>query len=72
MPTTSPSSAIQIATDDGDLVVLAYLSFLEEQMERHPGLIQPLDELLARAGDLVRNIQVNPDEDLGEDVCLPD
>lgn len=58
-------------TDGEDPVVLAYLAFLEEQMERHPELIQPMDEMLARSEHLVAGIEVDLDEDLGEDAYLP-
>lgn len=59
------------AEDGEDPVVLAYLAFLEEQMARHPELIQPLDDLLARSASLVAGVEVNLDEDLGEDAYLP-
>lgn len=68
---TSADPAAAPGGDEEDPVVLAYLAFLEEQMGRHPELIQPMDELLARANHLVGHIEVDLDEDLGEDAYLP-
>lgn len=65
---TEPGESV---ADEEDPVLLAYLAFLEEQMERHPALIQPIDEMLARSEGLVGHIEVDLDEDLGEDACLP-
>lgn len=60
------------ASEDEDPVVLAYLAFLEQQMSRHPELIQPLDaRLLAEIDELVGDIEVDLDEDLGPDAYLP-
>lgn len=56
--------------DAEDVAVLAFLIFLNEQMGRHPELIKPLDEALARADELVGRIPISLDEDLG-DVLLP-
>lgn len=70
MLVTSTEPAEESRTDE-DPVVLAYLAFLEEQMARHPELIQPMDALLARSEDLVGHIEVDLDEDLGEDAYLP-
>jgi hypothetical protein len=71
MLVTSTSPEAEPGMDEEDPVVLAYLAFLEEQMERHPELIQPMDEMLARADRLVGHIEVDLDEDLGEDAWLP-
>jgi hypothetical protein len=63
---------VQPETDDDDPVMLAYLAFLEQEMARHPEQIQPLDEeLLARIEKLVGHLEVDLDEDLGEDAYLP-
>jgi hypothetical protein len=67
---TSAERAEESATEDEDPVVLAYLAFLEEQMARHPELIQPMDEMLACSRDLVAHIEVDLAEDLGEDAYL--
>ena len=58
--------------DDEDPVMLAYLAFLQREMTRHPDLVQPLDSrLIAEMDHLVGDIQVDLDEDLGEDAYLP-
>jgi hypothetical protein len=41
---TSAEPAQESMEDGEDPVVLAYLAFLEEHMERHPELIQPMDD----------------------------
>jgi antitoxin PrlF len=52
-----------------DAVIGAYLAFLEREMEKRPELIQPLSaDSLAEAKELVGDLQVDPDEDLGDDV----
>ncbi len=62
----------QSATDDEDPVMLAYLSFLEQEMTRHPEQIRPLDALLlADMEELVGDMEVDLNEDLGEDAYLP-
>jgi antitoxin PrlF len=72
MLVTSTEHANAQADDDEDPVMLAFLAFLEKEMIRHPELIQPLDEnLLARIDKLVGHIEVDLDEDLGEDAWLP-
>ncbi|HEV3049215.1 MAG TPA: type II toxin-antitoxin system PrlF family antitoxin [Longimicrobium sp.] len=71
MLVTSAEPAQESMEDGEDPVVLAYLAFLEEQMERHPELIQPMDAMLARSENLVAGIEVDLDEDLGEDAYLP-
>ncbi len=54
-----------------DPVLGAYLSFLERDMEAHPERIQPLSaDSLARAQALVGHVEVDPDEDLGDDFTL--
>lgn len=70
MLVTSAEPAAESVTGEEDPVVLAYLAFLEEQMERHPELIQPRDDVLARSEDLVGHIEVDVEEDLGEDAYL--
>lgn len=56
-----------------DPVLAAFLAFLEHDMGKHPERIQPLPpELIARAENLVGHIEVDWDEDMGEeDVALP-
>jgi hypothetical protein len=68
---TSSDPVTEPPADSEDPVVLAYLAFLEEQLARHPELIQPLDGLLARADELVGHVAVDLDEDLGEGAYLP-
>jgi antitoxin PrlF len=59
------------ATREDDPVLGAYLAFLERDMAAHPERIQPLSaELLARAHELVGHIEVDLNEDLGDDVTL--
>lgn len=56
-------------TSEEDPVLGAYLAFLEREMEKHPEMIQPLSaDSLAEAQELVRDVVVDPDEDLGDDV----
>jgi len=50
-------------------VVSACLVFLEQQMQAHPNLIRGLSSL-ERAEALVEGIEVDPDEDLGDDAGL--
>jgi antitoxin PrlF len=58
--------------DEEDPVMLAFLAFMEKEMVRRPELIQPLDaQLIADMDELVGDIEVDLDEDLGEDACLP-
>ena len=46
--------------DDNDPVLLGFLRFLEEQMTRHPELIEPADrQQLARIGKLVSGVKVD-------------
>lgn len=54
-----------------DPVMDAYLEFLQEQMQLHPEMIQGLSaDSLQRARDLVGHIEVDPDEDLGDDAKI--
>jgi hypothetical protein len=66
--------AVPDADADGageDPVLDAYLEFLQEQMKLHPESIQGLSaDSLERARELVGNIEVDPDEDLGDDVAI--
>jgi hypothetical protein len=58
--------------DDEDPVMLAFLAFMDQEMVRRPDLIQPLDaQLLADMDELVGDIEVDLDEDLGDDAYLP-
>jgi len=50
-------------------VLSAFLDFLAEQMQKEPHLIRGLRSL-ERAEALVGNVEVDPDEDLG-DLALP-
>jgi len=51
-----------------DPVMEAFLSFLAEDMVRHPEQIKPLDPaLLARIDALVGRLPFNPHEDLGDE-----
>jgi hypothetical protein len=52
-----------------DPVVGAYLEFLAEQMQLEPHLIRGLSSL-ERAEALVVDIEVDPDEDLGDDLTI--
>lgn len=54
-----------------DPVLHAYLAFIARDMSHHPERIQPLSpDLLERARLLVDNIEVDPNEDLGDDLTL--
>jgi antitoxin PrlF len=56
---------------EDDPVLDAYLAFLERQMTAHPEEIQPLPaHSLARAEALVGHLDVDPEEDLGEEVSI--
>ncbi|HEX8244525.1 MAG TPA: type II toxin-antitoxin system PrlF family antitoxin [Longimicrobium sp.] len=56
---------------EDDPVVGAYLAFLEREMTAHPDQIQPLStQSLARAEALVGHLDVDPEEDLGEEVSI--
>ncbi len=54
-----------------DPVLGAYLAFVARDMEAHPERIQPFSaDSLARAHALVGHLEVDPDEDLGDDITL--
>lgn len=56
---------------DEDPVLGAYLAFVARDMELNPERIQPLSaDSLARARALVGHLEVDPDEDLGDDLTL--
>jgi antitoxin PrlF len=58
-------------TSGTDPVLGAYLAFLERDMQAKPERIQPLPaDLIARAQELVGHVDVDPDEDLGDDLTL--
>lgn len=51
-----------------DQVVGAFLAFLTKEMKRHPERIKPLDSALIKSiGDLVREVDAQPDEELGDE-----
>lgn len=55
----------------GDPVFGAFLEFMESQMAAQPHLIRGLSsKSLERARGLVGDLEVDPDEDLGEDPLL--
>jgi prlF antitoxin for toxin YhaV_toxin len=57
---------------DADPVLGAYLAFLEQEMIAHPEGIRPLSaEWLERALEVVEGVEVDLDEDLGDDVVVP-
>jgi hypothetical protein len=57
--------------DDEDPVLASFLAFLAKEIEENPGRIRPLDAKLAkRAARLAKGIEVNLDEDLGEESLL--
>jgi hypothetical protein len=54
-----------------DPVLGAYLAFVAGDMAARPERIQPLSaDSLARARALVGHLEVDPDEDLGDDITL--
>lgn len=54
-----------------DPVLAAYLAFVEREMAAHPEHIRPLSaDLLSRARALVADVEVDLDEDLGDDVTI--
>jgi hypothetical protein len=54
-----------------DVVVAAFLAFLAKEMQREPHAITPLEQALThRIGELVEDVSVSPDEDLGEEALL--
>jgi antitoxin PrlF len=54
-----------------DPVMESFLAFLARDMKEHPEKIRPLRAARAkRIGELVKGIEVNPDEDLGDETLL--
>ena len=59
------------SVSEEDPVLGAYLAFVARDMELNPGRTQPLSaDSLERARALVGHLEVDPDEDLGDDVTL--
>jgi hypothetical protein len=52
-----------------DPAIGAFLAFLSEQIQAQPHLIRGLSSL-DRAEALVEGVEVDPDEDLGDDTTL--
>ena len=68
--TLDPETAAEPEAET-DPVVRAYLAFLERDMRDHPERLQPITEGLAeRAGALVQDVKVSPEETLPDDVTL--
>lgn len=58
--------------NEDDPVLAAFLDLIDRDMREHPERIRPLSaDLIARAEELVGDIEVDLDEDLGDDVVLP-
>ena len=54
-----------------DLATHAFLAFLDQQMDRHPESIQPLDaRLIAEMDELVGDLAVDLNEDPGPEASL--
>jgi hypothetical protein len=54
-----------------DPVLSSFLSFLAADMQRSPEQIRPLDAALTRrGGDLVRDVESSPEEDLGDEALI--
>jgi hypothetical protein len=54
-----------------DVVVATFLAFLAKEMQREPNVITPLEQALTdRIGELVEDVSVSPDEDLGDGALL--
>jgi len=53
-----------------DPVIEAFLAFLAKDMEANPEQLRPLDQLIARANALVGDIDVDPNEDLGDESLI--
>jgi hypothetical protein len=54
-----------------DVVVATFLAFLAKEMQREPNAITPLEQALtSRIGELVEDVSVSPDEDLGDGALL--
>ncbi|MGQ0814817.1 MAG: type II toxin-antitoxin system PrlF family antitoxin [Gemmatimonadota bacterium] len=61
----------EAAAPGGDPVFGAFLDFMEAQMKAQPNQIQPLSSTsLDRARALVGDVDVDPEEDLGDDPLL--
>jgi antitoxin PrlF len=57
--------------EEEDPVLAAFLAFLAKEMEANPGRIRPLDAKLAkRAARLTKGMELNLNEDLGEESLL--
>jgi antitoxin PrlF len=62
----------QEEAEEEDPVLEAFLAFIDRDMREHPERIRPLSrELIAEAEELVEGMEVNWDEDLGDDVTFP-
>lgn len=62
------ADAEAVLQQDDDPVLAAYLAFLERDMMAHPEHIRPLSpDLLARARALVGDMEVDMNEDLGDE-----
>jgi antitoxin PrlF len=65
-----PDADLESQPED-DPVLGAYLAFVEREMAAHPEHIRPLaPDLLARARALVGDMDVDMDEDLGDDLAI--
>jgi len=54
-----------------DPVLSSFMSFLAADMQRSPEQIRPLDpELVRRARDLVSDVELSPDENLGDQALI--
>jgi len=57
--------------DEDDPMIASFLAFLNRDMLAHPESIKPLDEnLLRRIASLVEGVEVDMDEDLGDESLL--
>jgi hypothetical protein len=64
-------TAEKMEVEKEDPVLGAFLAFLAKEMAENPGRIRPMDAKLAnRAARLTKGIEVNFDEDLGEESLL--
>ncbi|HEY6465360.1 MAG TPA: type II toxin-antitoxin system PrlF family antitoxin [Candidatus Acidoferrales bacterium] len=54
-----------------DQVVGAFLAFLAKDMKRRPEMIKPVDPgLMKTIAELVKDVDVRPDEDLGDEALI--
>ncbi len=53
-----------------DPVIAAFLAFLAKDMEVNPQRLRPLDQLIKRTDALVGDIDVDPNEDLGDEFLI--